>query len=229
MSQQISNSILFDIDSIIDIEISVVRFIAGAYKDYESLDNFDLHKIRSLSIEDMKFHRIYSPRGLFREVATNKDIENVYTYRPILQALYNANEDEILSKYVFTTNILSVIDTCRKTGNGIIKCTIRCDNEKQKEFVQKLVLDSVRVIVCAREDVVTSSYARIMSGSALDVMKYKIKPPKNIAILNFRENFSPKDITLLSPELVINLGTINQIDVVSAYVEEDNDDIEIKG
>ena len=38
-----------------------------------------------------------------------------------------------------------------------------------------------------------------------------------ILILNFRENFTLEDNTLLIPELVISLGDINNIEVIPAF------------
>ena len=55
----------------------------------------------------------------------------------------------------------------------------------------------------------------------MEIIEYTLLEPKSILILNFRENFTDEDSTMLRPELVINLGDVHDINVISAYRDED--------
>ena len=215
------NCILFDFDSIIDIHISVIKWMAVEFKEYQ-LPMFDKYKIMNMSIEEMKFERLYSTEGLFRSLI--KDPTMKPRFREIVDEFYNKYEEEIITHAEFTI-MPTLISAYKKAGNGIIKCFVRCDNELQKKFVEDNVSGSPTVFVSSREEVDTSKYGRIISGDAFRIMEYKFYDPKSIVVLNYRENFSPKDITLITPELLINLGEIHSVEAISAYREEGMENI----
>lgn len=218
------NSILFDFDSVIDIELSVIRWLANTYKDSE-LDNFDKHRLLHTSLDDMEFMRVFGYKGedLFRSLITNEELKDKYI--EILNSFYNEYESEILSKdNMMKTSMTNLISAYRKAGNGTISTAIRCDSEEQKKCIRSF--DSIVPIeLCERKDVDMSKYGRLIVGNVFDPMEYIFKEPKSIVVLNFRENMSVDNITLLRPELIISLGDINDFDVISSYRSVDTKNI----
>lgn len=211
------NSILFDFDSIIDKEISIIRYIAETYKGTPELELFmDTSSVTDIDI--MKFKRMYGKEDLFRSLLigdSNKD-----QYEDIINLLFNRDQKDIFDGgYTLNTAMPILISGYRKAGNGTIRTTIRCDNETQKEYIRSFDRE-VPVIIKERKDVDMSKYGRLIIGHYKSALEYNLDEPKSILVLNYRENFDPKDITLLIPELVISLGDIHKIEIISAFREE---------
>jgi len=214
------NSVLFDFDSIIDREISLIRFIAAEYKDSTGINSFiDIDAIANMDIDIMRLKRIYGNEDLFRSLLVgdaNKD-----NYESIINILFDRDQKEIFEGgYAFNTIMTTLISAFRKAGNGVIRTTIRCDNEQQKEYIRTFDRE-VSIIVKERKNVDTSKYGRLIVGHYKSALEYKLEEPKSIAVLNFRENFDSRDNILLNPELVISLGDIHKIEIISAFREDE--------
>lgn len=209
------NSILFDFYSLVDIKLSLIKFLADEYKD-TALDNFDKHKLVYTKHNEWIFQRVYGPEDVFKSIL-REDLKGKSD--EIFKQLLEKFEKEVYSeKYLVPTDISNLISAYRKAGNGIIKTSVRCDTELQKKYIASKYPECI-IDFGKREDINMSKYARVIVGFYRDALEYRLEEPKSILVLNFRENFEDKDITLLKPELVINLGDVNDISVASAYVE----------
>lgn len=218
------NSILFDFYSLIDMKLSYINFLKNEYKDH-SLNGFDKNKIMNMDIEQWKFNRIYGVTDIFSSVLTD-DVLLKHS-DTVFDSLYRRDEEIIFkNQYSVLTSMVDLIKAYKKAGDGIIKTTIRCDSYEQKTFIENII-DKPTVIVQDKTKVNMSNYTRLVVGYYKDALKYILNEPKSILVLNFRENFTKDNMELLNPELVINLGDINDIQVVSAY--RDLDEIESKG
>lgn len=218
------NSILFDFYSLIDIKLSYINFLKNEYQDH-SLNGFDKNKIMNIDIEQWKFNRIYGVTDIFSSVLTSSTL--LKHSDTVFDSLYRRDEEIIFkNQYSMLTSMVDLIKAYKKAGDGIIKTTIRCDSYEQKTFIENII-DKPTVIVQDKTKVNMSNYTRLVVGYYKDALKYILNEPKSILVLNFRENFIKDNMELLNPELVINLGDINDIQVVSAY--RDLDEIESKG
>lgn len=218
------NSILFDFDSIIDIELSIIRWIAAEYRD-EKLDKFDKHRLLYTSLEDMKFMRVFGYYGqdLFRSLITDKEYQN--KYKDVLKSIYNEYANEILNnKTMIKTSMHSLVRAYAKAGNGTISTAIRCSNDIEEKCIRSFDGDVV-IEKCERKDVDMSKYGRLIIGDALGCMDYAFREPKSIVVLDFRENMAKDDITLIRPEPIVMLGDINEFTVISAYRSVNKTDI----
>ena len=74
-----------------------------------------------------------------------------------------------------------------------------------------------------RKDVDLTKYNRVIVGNYKHALMYDYPGPKSIVVLNFSENYSEDDFTLLSPELVINLGDIHDVEIMSAYITDQDE------
>lgn len=218
------NSILLDFYSLIDIELSYINFISHEYRDC-ALYAFDKHKLLYTPIDDFKFNRVFGTEDVFKSVLNSPELKD--NSDSLLHELWNRDEEDILSKkYAINTSMINLIKGYSHAGNGVIRTTVRCDNKSQYDYVKSLIPDQ-SIEISKRSDIDMSKYARLIVGGCNSVKEYKLKEPKSILILNFRENFSDKDITLLNPELVISFGDIHDIEVISAF--QDIDDENSKG
>lgn len=203
-----SNSVLFDIDSIIDIETTVIRYLASEWPNIIANPNL-------LSDINIKIKRIYGP-SLFESA-----IDQKYTNIGLMDSILERDQKEIFeSNHVCLTDIVVLLSAYKKTGGGIIRTTVRCDNEFQKEFISKLDSD-VQVIVQSRKDVDMTRYGRIFIGNCVKALEYEFNEPKSIAVLNFIENFDKDRKGQLLSEFIFAFGDIHSIQLAEAYRLDD--------
>lgn len=214
------NSVLFDFYSLIDREISTIKFLAGEYRE-TALQNFDKHKVLYTSDLDWKLARTQNKDDVFKSLMIGDEFKQ--HSESVLNTIWADYEMCILGKYAFKTNATTLISAYSKIGRGdIVKIAVYCENETQKKFVTR-EFPSVTIETGERKGVDLTKYNRVIVGNYKHALMYDYPGPKSIVVLNFSENYSEDDFTLLSPELVINLGDIHDIEIMSAYItNQDN-------
>ena len=205
-----SNSILFDIDSIVDIEMTAIKYVSHewtyAVSDTSIVENNEI---------SMKIKRLYGP-SLFED-----SLNTSYRGIGLMQQVLDRDQKEIFeSSHVSLTDLVSLLRAYKEAGGGLIKTTIRCDNEFQKQFISTLDRD-ISVIVQPRKDVDTSRYGRIIVGNCMKALEYELNEPKSIVVLNFIENFDKEHDTQLHSEFILTFGDIHSIQIVEAYRLDD--------
>lgn len=216
------NSILFDFSAIVDIKLSLIKYLIGEYPDNT---NFDIKRFKQMSDSDLKRKRVFGVTDIFQDFLSDHYL--IENYEAFYDMLIERDTDIILSdKYVTPTSMPILINAYRKAGEGTIKTAIRCYNKYERDYIRK-ILPEATIEYCSRKDTNMGKYTRLIVGNWNHALEYTFEEPKSILVLNFRENFADTDITMLRPELVISLGDIHSIDVVSAYRE--NDDIKPEG
>lgn len=214
------NSILFDFNSIVDREISLLKFFYKIYRDSTYMDDFmDIGQIIGVSDDTLKFERMYGKDSMFRNLLIKQVDKD--RYETLINLFFERDQKDIFDTgCAFTTAMVTMLSAYKKAGNGVIKTAVRCDNQDQVDFLHSIDRDIV-AFISKREDVYMGKYGRFIVGHYSSALEYKLDEPKSILILNFRENYNAEDNTLLNPELVINLGDIHDIRVISAYQEDD--------
>lgn len=217
MSSQ--NSVLFDFSAIIDVEMSIYKFllknkeVVDELTDIIDIDKYNIRRANHYDEKAIMRKRVNGPRGLLREILKPIALNE---YLSLRDALYESLKSVILQdEYASFTRARILISAYNKTGNGIIQSTILCDSE-EKQFLQKYI--QANYIIGTHNDVqMQDKYSRIISGDFRNLLKVDYGGPKSIAVLDYRENFLEEDMTILRPELVINLGDIHDIKVFQAY------------
>ena len=214
------NSILFDFDSIIDKEISLIKYFIGEYRENLFMAEFmDLPKAIGMSDDNFKYERIYGSEDLFRPFLFNQNHKNAY--EELINKFFERDQKEIYERgYAYKTTMPILISAYKKAGNGIIRTAIRCDNQYQLDYIKSIDRDTI-AFISDRKSVDMSKYTRLFVGNWSSALEYILEEPKSIVVLNFRENFDKQDSTILNPELIINLGDINKIEIASAYREDE--------
>lgn len=214
------NSILFDFDSIVDRESSLLKYFHRVYGDSIHMDNFmDIGQLIGVSNDTLKFERMYGKESMFRKLLI-KQIDKD-RYEELINLFFDRDQKDIFDTCcTFTTAMITMISAYKKAGNGVIKTAVRCDNQEQVDFLHTIDRDMI-AFISKREDVNMAKYGRLIVGYYASALEYNLDEPKSILILNFKENYNADDNTLLNPELVINLGDIHDIRVISAYQEDE--------
>lgn len=210
------NSILFDFFSIVDKELSALKYIFKNYDYFKSLNILNIDKIDQLSkmsIDDLKLERMYGCKDIFESIFnTNKN------HRMMLKYFYDKYENFILDdkEYLVFTDSLRLILAYSKAADGVIKSTVLCENDMQKSVVDKYILHA-RPVISDKKSIDLNLYARLVVGDIYDAANYNIDNPNSLVVMNFRDNFKSDDINNLIPELVISLGDISSISICVAY------------
>lgn len=214
------NSILFDFDSIIDKETSILKYFYREFKQSVHMINFmRINYLTGFTDDNYKFERMYGEHDLFQKLLVKKEDQD--RYETLIDLFFERDQKDIFDgNYAFPTDMKRLLHAYRIAGNGVISTAVRCDNKDQVEYLHKLDKDA-KGFVSTRKDVDMSKYGRLVVGNYKSALEYIMNEPKSILILNFRENYDYSDSTLLRPELVINLGDINDIRIISAYQDDD--------
>lgn len=215
------NSILFDFDSVIDIEASLIKyFTRPENRDYiPMLEFFDMNKALMLTDDNIKYERLYGKVGLFESLLLSTAHKQVS--RELMMKFFERDQTDVLNGFAFKTSMSILLTAYKKAGNGVIKTAVRCDNQNQADFIHREIDKTIATIISTRDKVDMDKYGTLIVGYYADALEYAIDDPKIIEILNFQENFDSNDSTMLNPELIINLGDVNDIKVISAYREDE--------
>ena len=206
-----ANSVLFDFWSLIDKEITAIRYCMDNYPYF-----IDLDKLKCLSIPNLEYQRMYGKVDLFNSLIKIREYKD--REQEVIDMLFTRDEKEILDpKYVFNTLMVNLINAYKKTGNGVIKSTIRCDDEIQRDYILSVCKDA-NVIISERKDIDTTLYGRVIVSYYKDALEYDFPNPTSIIVLKYAENM--KD-NILNPELIINFGDVNKIGTASPFNEDD--------
>lgn len=202
------NSILFEFESIVDKELSIMKYLI---KRYSNVGGLKLTEMKETGLHRLKLDRIYNPSSTLKTYMTNKD-RDVDEWIKLFISNY---EEEVLNEAAVFTDAVKLLDGYKEMGNGIIKTTVRCDNKIEACFIKNKF--NTGTIIEDRKTLDSSNYGRFIFSNYKQALDYDFNEPKSILIQNFRENFTLEDSTLLKPELVISLGDINDINVIPAF------------
>ena len=205
------NSILFEFDSIVDIEISTINLVYS-YDKESPLTLFKNEEPR-LTNEQMKMMRKYGPSPLSSIIRDSN-----YTVEDAVSLFEDEKYLKWLIPYFEPTLMQRLIKVYGKSYNGrLISCTVRCDNNTQTEFVREN-LPSANIINTSADKVDTHNYGRIIAGNWKKLMPYKFNSPHSLVVLDYIENFSNQESNLLKPELIIRFGDIHTINIANAHI-----------
>ena len=202
------NSILFEFESIVDKELSIISYLIKRYSDVGGLK---LTEMKQTGLHRLKLDRIYNPSSTLKSYMVNQDRDIDEWIR-----LFISNyEEEVLNEAAVFTDSLKLLEGYKEIGNGVIKTTVRCDNKIEACFIRSKF--NIGTIIKDRKYLDSSNYGRFIFSNYKQALDYDFKEPKSILIQNFRENFTLENSTLLNPELVIALGDIHDISVIPAF------------
>lgn len=211
------NSILFDFDSIVDYQLTVLMWMSKWFKHdtLKEQSGFDIDAFMDKSIAQLKFEHCNGATDLFHTyIDSDEHISEI-------EEMALTHKELVLTQAIFT-DTSDLIKAYRKAGSGTVKTAIRCSDDIEMSVIMNHYPFTTTIECDMRKEIDMQKYGRFIIGNYTDAFQYRLTEPKSIGVLNFRENFRDDDITLFRPELVIRLGDINSIEVVSAYRENED-------
>lgn len=220
------NSMLFEFDSIIDMELSVVHFIQ---KNYDTMQNpkwFDksvLYQsddvLKPMQIYNDNAYKLPVLKNIFKpEYKKNRIIESVYSI--ILKRYY---KDILNENIVVYTAMKKYIKTCFSTAKEAgIRIGIVCSADEEKDLLSR-IFPGITIIQGQRNEIDLSLYGRIVIGDIKTLYKYIDKNKehpgaKNFLILNYRKNFEKEDSSLLIARIVVIFKDVNEFEIANTYI-----------
>lgn len=118
------------------------------------------------------------------------------------------------------TDVCKVLDLMRKSNSSIIRLTILCENEKQKELILRRNLMHDNIIVSDKSSISLSEYGTMFVKDVSDLDKYRIVEGKTIYVANYGFNIlmDPENVNPLLPvEVLEKYAGQNEFFVYSVY------------
>lgn len=184
------NRILFDFESIVDLKLSYLKKNL-IEKGQLILDDNQLNTF--------KFDRMYTMENILSGI----EIDHEEFYNP---------------KYPVFTGMKLLAETYLNQSNGLVKPKVLCKDEFQQRIIKETI-PNISTIVSSRSNVKTINFSRIVLASPEQALEFRDPITVDFMILNFRENFSKQDSTLIDETVLFQICDVNQITIAKAYPE----------
>ena len=182
------NRILFDFESIVDIKLSAVRKYITESTGYP---------INDFELGTYKFNRMNS----MKDVLDGIDISEYDLLHP---------------DYPVFTSMRVLLNRFMRDYTGIISPKVLCKDAIQQRII-KDSFPNVKTLVGTRDQVKTINFARIVVGEAKHILEFKNPITVDFMMLNYRENFTKEDSSIIDPDVLIKIGDVNRFTIIKAY------------
>lgn len=118
------------------------------------------------------------------------------------------------------TDLASMIKVSSHNIDKVIKSTILCNNDMERESIQKRSMDQTRAIVANRKDFDVTPYDVVYLKDVYDISEYKGVFGKSIYIANYGFNLIDNDQTddlVLDFDPLMNYIKDNELRIYSVY------------
>lgn len=191
------NKVLFDIDCIIDWDLTIINY----YKHHQNKLDSKQKEFINQPMADIKWMRMYGDIDQLDELGADIAISKVD-----------------LIPYAITTSM----ETLYKTYNGynvgtIIKAKIRCNDEIEAQFIKKR-MPRADVLIAPRSKVHAGDYTRIILMNARDALEYINDKVIDYMICNVRL-YMDKEMPEMPPRDVALLLDIDDFTIAKMYTD----------
>jgi len=210
------NRILFLFTSLVDTKIGFVKFMDRFYYGSPYINTDFTGK----SVDELKKIHVYEDIDIIKACFSSETQESAYN---IYNEIVNDTTKYITLLEISPVTLMSTLIHAYTTIGKDIRCSILCRNETEKNFAENaLRIDSsqVSIFVDTIENINPKDYARFVLDDIDLALKFNDPVTKSFLILNYRENLfynKDKDMLLLKPQVIINIGDTNNCQICNAY------------
>lgn len=203
-----SSELLFHFDSIIDLDLAVLKFIKknfsnAKYLDLDILKNNDENFFKALLLT----RETSNPLSL----VLNSQYQN--SADSILNEIYEMHYEDIIAMGtpLAPNNIL-----CNGANNDFIHCFVVCKNKAEKLYIKNL---SSKIKIIEPKDVAIKNYTAIYVKDLQDLIQYgEGLVVKSIYILNYPFNLEPNYDGILKLDVMAKLPIANKFILIDPYI-----------
>ena len=186
------NRILFDFESIIDLKLSYIRkYLIESGKAI----------IEEHQMDQFKFN-------------------HMYIYQDPLSLIPNLDRSSIDLDHpeapVFT-GMRKLLSVYLEDPNKLINASVLCKDEQQQRIIKEFIPRANKILVAPRNKVKVLNFSRIILADPRQTLEFRNPITVDFMVLNFRENFSENDASLIDPEVLMKVCDVNKITIAKAY------------
>ena len=188
------NRILIDFESLIDLKLSYIRrYLIESGKAI----------IEDHQMDQFKFNRMYvyqDPLSLIPDL----DRSSIDLYHP--------------EAPVFT-GMRRLLNVYLEDPNNLVDATVLCKDEQQQRIIKEFIPRADKILVAPRNRVKVLNFSRIVLAEPKQTLEFRNPITVDFMVLNYRENYSEDDASLIDPEVLMRICDVNKITIAKAYPE----------
>lgn len=204
-----NSELLFHFDSIIDLDLAIIKFMKknfhnAKYLDLDILKNNDENFFKALLLSRENSNPLL--------LILNKQYRD--SADSILNELYDAYYEDIVS---LGTPLAPNSILCNGANNDFIHCFVICKNKTEKLYIKNL---SSKIKILEPKDVFIKNYTALYIKDLKDLINYgEDLIGKSIYILNFPFNLELKYDGILKLEVMAKLPITNKFILIDPYIK----------
>jgi len=208
------NTVLFDFEAVIDIDYSIVTFLRDiSNQKYirPSIIEADYNFLKSLILT----RRNNNPLSVLLSDEYLNSIDDIYN-----SLLKNDNYYDQIIRLSEHNDVFKLMQTYRKTLDGVIKCDVLCHNHIQEGFIKSVDSTINTILKNKEENFNVKRYDSIFIKYYPDVLKFDKLEGKHIFLLNYQFNLE-ENTNKIIPKLDISfyVTDVNKVYMVDPYID----------
>lgn len=211
-----SNKVLFQFDSIFDLQLAVVHALQEDYPPGGSVHSINYSFLHQ-SNHDLKQHRVY-------DIGQNI-IQNCFLgpmrdkYQSTYKLYLEDDFDRVIEKAPITSLIRLISAYTRFGTRSKVEPVIFCNDVKEKRIVERVFKTlPIKIIIGNIESINLNDYARIVLGDVRTIDNYNKPEYVHIAVLNYADNFQiVNNQAVIIPEYILKYGDTNIFEIIDSY------------
>ena len=188
------NRVLFDFESIVDLKLSAIKkYLIESGKAI----------IEDSQMNPFKFNRMYvyqDPLSLIGMKGKEDDLNLDHPEAPVF------------------TGMKHLAEVYYNDPNKLIDPTVLCKDQFQQLIIKKSI-PGIKTLVSTRKRIKTINFSRIVIAEPKHALDFTDPITVDFMVLNYRENFSENDMTLIDEKILIAICDVNKFTIAKAYPE----------
>lgn len=205
---------LVPFDVIVDTDMGLLKLIEYDYHN----EDFFLKGILNTSETNQKYFLV--SRNMINVVEALLTVEDKELAEDLYTQFIEKEYDQIL-KLSCNTAICDLTLLLRSNMNQVVRMTIMCTNEKERDLMQKRKISCFKTIVSTPEKINIDEYGTIFVKNIYDLDRYKRIEGKTIYVpsYGFNVTINPElPNPLLPKDILLKYGGSNEFEIYTPYV-----------
>ena len=207
-------NVLVPFDVIIDIDMGLLKLIEYDYHN----EDFFLKGILNTTETNQKYFLM--SRSIVNVVEALLTVEDKELADDLYRQFIEKEYDQIL-KLSCNTSICDLTLLLRSNMNQVVRMTIMCNNEQERDLIQKRKISCFDTIISSPEKINLDKYGTLFVKNVYDLDKYRNVEGKSIYVpsYGFNVTINPElPDPLLPKDILLKYGNLNEFEIYTPYV-----------
>ena len=117
------------------------------------------------------------------------------------------------------TGMRRLLNVYLEDPNNLVDATVLCKDEQQQRIIKEFIPRADKILVAPRNRVKVLNFSRIVLAEPKQTLEFRNPITVDFMVLNYRENYSKDDASLIDPEVLMRICDVNKITIAQAYPE----------